>query len=564
MHRSPGDRVRYNLLFETVGDDTFERLRPLLIERRWPAGTTILGRNTVPDGINLIAEGRVKLSADRSGEQTLLAIRHIGDFFGELELLDGRHSSSDVIALDNVVTYELPRTAFVELLAEHPDVAQRLLQVLSVRLRALSHHHVHQIGRIATADAAEVLKLRRLIDAARNVNSTLDLDLLLQIILDAALKTVDAEGGTLYILDEAKHELWSKILRGSKLVEIRLPVGRGIAGTVAASGESLRIDDAYLDPRFNPEFDARSGYRTRSILCLPVRNKDGRTIGVLQLLNKREGVFTQEDEELISALSVHSALALENARFYALERQSIALEKELSAARNVQMSLLPQAPPNIEGYDIVGRTTSAQWVGGDYFDFIAIDEFRTALCLGDVTGKGLPAALLMANLQAILRSNQLVGATPRRILQRTNRLLRQSISEGKFVTLFYGIIDASKHWLVYSSAGHEQPILVTSSGELRRLTMGGTILGILDDLFFEEEAVPMSPGDTVVVFSDGVTEAVDAAGELYGQERLEECVLRNRSLTATHLADAIERSVRAFCGDLPLRDDLTLLIARRN
>ncbi|OGU47217.1 MAG: hypothetical protein A2X68_11480 [Ignavibacteria bacterium GWC2_56_12] len=564
MHRSPGDRVRYNLLFETVSDDTFERLRPLLIERRWPAGTTILGRNTVPDGINLIAEGRVKLSADRSGEQTLLAIRHIGDFFGELELLDGRHSSSDVIALDNVVTYELPRTAFVELLTEHPDVAQRLLQVLSVRLRPLSHHHVHQIGRIATADAAEVLKLRRLIDAARNVNSTLDLDLLLQIILDAALKTVDAEGGTLYILDEAKHELWSKILRGSKLVEIRLPVGRGIAGTVAASGESLRIDDAYLDPRFNPEFDARSGYRTRSILCLPVRNKDGRTIGVLQLLNKREGVFTQEDEELISALSVHSALALENARFYALERQSIALEKELSAARNVQMSLLPQAPPNIEGYDIVGRTTSAQWVGGDYFDFIAIDEFRTALCLGDVTGKGLPAALLMANLQAILRSNQLVGATPRRILQRTNRLLRQSISEGKFVTLFYGIIDASKHWLVYSSAGHEQPILVTSSGELRRLTMGGTILGILDDLFFEEEAVPMSPGDTVVVFSDGVTEAVDAAGELYGQERLEECVLRNRSLTATHLADAIERSVRAFCGDLPLRDDLTLLIARRN
>jgi sigma-B regulation protein RsbU (phosphoserine phosphatase) len=190
-------------------------------------------------------------------------------------------------------------------------------------------------------------------------------------------------------------------------------------------------------------------------------------------------------------------------------------------------------------------------------------EGRTALCLGDVTGKGLPAALLMANIQAILRSQWMVGPTPRRIMQRTNKLLRQSIQEGKFVTLFYGIIDVERHWMVFTNAGHENPILVKPDGSVRRLTAGGTVLGILDDLFFEEDVVPMEPGDVMVMFSDGVTEAANEQNELYGDKRLEAVIVEHRHLDAASLADVIDQAIHAFAAGVPMRDDVTLLVVKR-
>lgn len=561
---STTDPLRLNLFFEALSDTEFERVRPALVRREWPKGTTILGTDDPHEGLFLIEAGRVWVSKRSSaGGEILLSLLHTGDFFGEAELLDGRPRMSSAVALDDTVTVEVPKSDFERILTTSPEAAARLAQVLSVRLRGLSQHFVRQMERSGEHLAHEIEKFRRLAEASTLVNSTLELDRLLDIILDTARDIVDAEGGTVYVVDEAKQELWSKVLQGSNHVEIRLPLGRGVAGFVGSTGEPLLIDDAYLDPRFNPDFDTKTGYRTRTILCVPIRNKDERTIGVLQLLNKRDGVFTKEDLDLIRSLSVHSAIALENARLYALERQSIAIEKELNAARNVQMSLLPHEPPQIPGYDIVGRTKPAQWVGGDYFDFIPMNEQRTALCLGDVTGKGLSAALLMANIQAILRSQWMVGPTPRRIMQRTNKLLRQSIQEGKFVTLFYGIIDAARHWMVFTNAGHENPFLVKPDGTVRRLVAGGTVLGILDDLFFEEDVVSLEPGDLVVMFSDGVTEAANSRNELFGDGRLEAVVVENRHLGSAALADAIERAIHEFAAGEPMRDDVTLLVIKR-
>ncbi len=562
---STPDPTRLNLFFETLSDEDFEQVRPSLIRREWAKGSTILGVDDPHEALFLILSGRVWVSKRTSaGGEILLSLLHAGDFFGESELLDGRPRMSTAIALDETVTAELPKADFEALIASSPEVAQRLAQVLSVRLRGLSQHFVRQLERIGDQHSLEIEKLRRLSEASRIVNSTLHLDRLLEIILDTARDIVDADGGTVYVVDEAKKELWSKVLQGSDLVEIRLPLGRGIAGYVGSTGEPLVIDDAYLDPRFNPDFDTKTGYRTRTILCVPIRNKDDRTIGVLQLINKRDGLFTKEDLDLILSLSVHGAIALENARLYALERQSIAMEKELNAARNVQMSLLPHEAPRIPGYDITGRTKPAQWVGGDYFDFIPMNERRTALCLGDVTGKGLSAALLMANIQAILRSQWMVGPTPRRIMHRTNKLLRQSIAEGKFVTLFYSILDIERHWMVFTNAGHENPIVVKPDGTVRRLSAGGTVLGILDDLFFEEDVIELEPGDLVVVFSDGVTEAANENNELFGEKRLEAFVVENRHLDSVAMADAIEKKIHDFAGPVPMRDDVTLLVIKRD
>ena len=218
----------------------------------------------------------------KNNKELLLAVLHHGDCFGELELIDGRRRSSSVAALEKCTTFELEKSDFDHLMRTCPPFAIRLMQLLSVRLRAINLHFVSELEYSFDRFDGELEKLRRLIEATKVLNSTLDLDRLLTIILDTALSIVNGDRGTLYLLDYNKGELWSKILKGNELVEIRLPIGKGIAGYVAATGETLNIPDAYLDNRFDPEFDSRTGYRTKTILCMPMRNKEQKIIGVIQ------------------------------------------------------------------------------------------------------------------------------------------------------------------------------------------------------------------------------------------------------------------------------------------
>ncbi|HTP79287.1 MAG TPA: SpoIIE family protein phosphatase [Bacteroidota bacterium] len=559
------ERVRYNTLFENITDEQFAAVEDLLIERSFRANECILDENENDRGLFLLVDGRVRiLRRTKQREELLLGLLHHGDFFGELELIDGRSRMTRIVAHDDCLTYELPREAFEDLLYQHHPFAIRLLQVASVRLRALQDYFVKEINRHFEYSTAEVEKLRQLIEAAKTVNSTLDVNELLRLIVDTALSIVGAQGGTLYLIDEQKRELWSKVLKGSTMVEIRLPVGKGIAGYVAATGDSIKLSDAYLDPRFNPEIDAQTGFHTKSMLCVPIRNKQETVIGVLQLLNKKEGVFTADDEQFINALSVHSALALENARVYELERQKIAMEKEIHAARNVQMSLVPQEAPAKEGYEIAGRSLPAKVVSGDYFDYIPIDDERMAICVGDVTGKGLPAALLMANLQAILRSEMMLRASPKRSMQRSNKLLLQSTASDKFVTLFYCILDTARHQFTYSNAGHEQPLLLRDGARPKKLITGGTILGILSDVAYEQELVPMEPGDALVIYSDGITEAANGSGEQFGQERLERCLESCFRQPAPKIIDELVNAVQRFVGSQPQTDDITVVVVKRS
>lgn len=175
-----------------------------------------------------------------------------------------------------------------------------------------------------------------LIDAAKSVNSTLDLDKLLDVILETAIKSIGADRGTLYLVDELKSEIWSKALRGSEVIEIRLPIGKGLSGYVAKTGETINIPDAYNDSRFNPEVDKKSGYRTNNMLCMPMRNRDGKIIGVFQMLNKKGGPFTFQDEEFINALSIHASIAIENARL----AQEMVNNERLSAVGRMASTII--------------------------------------------------------------------------------------------------------------------------------------------------------------------------------------------------------------------------------
>ncbi len=560
----PIERVRHNILFGGLDDGMFATLRTKLQERCYSVDEIIVEDDTEGDELYLLVEGRVKiLKQTKFGDEKLLALLHPGDFFGDLELVDGRPRSARVVAADDCLTYVLHKSEFDRLLKESHGFAVRLMEVLSVRLRALNNHFVSELERNAAHTIAEVRKLEQLIESTKVVNSTLELDKLLNLILETALKIVDGDRGTLYLIDEARQILWSKIFKGSEQIRIELPIGKGIAGYVAATGDTLNIPDAYLDPRFNPDFDRRTGYRTRSILCIPMRDKDGRIIGVFQLLNKRKGVFTTDDESFIDALSLHAAIAIENARLYELERRRVMMEKELFAAREVQMSLIPRQLPVMENFEFAARTIPAQEVGGDLFDFIRLDDRRLEVVVADVAGKGLPAALLATLTKGVLFSQSMQGHSPQTHLKGSNRIVRSNFPRKAFITALLTQLDSSARTVTIANAGHCFPLLYR--GRERRVSVipvRGMALNFGDSILCEERTVQMEKGDALVMYSDGVSEAEDKNAEMFGVERLQGVVERYGDETAQHLMERIHAEVELFAGGVAQHDDITIVVMK--
>ncbi|MBI1803769.1 MAG: SpoIIE family protein phosphatase [Ignavibacteriae bacterium] len=559
------DRLRHNILFENVADKEFNAVKRQLHERRYSADETILKDESEGEDLYLLVDGRVKIvKKTRTGEEKLLALLHEGDFFGELELVDGRTRSAEVVAVDDCLCYSLHKTDFEHLLNHSHPFAVRLMYVLSLRLRTSNNNFVRELEHNAERFSRELKRSEQLIEASKVLNSTLDLDKLLLIILETALRSVDGDRGTVYLIDEVRQELWSKVVKGTELVRIQLPMGKGIAGYVAATGDTLNITDAYLDPRFNPDVDKKTGYHTETILCMPMKNKNGKIIGVFQLLNKRSGVFTSEDESIIAALSIHAALAIENARLYEEEKAFMQMREEVRLAAKIQHELLPKAFPKISGYDIAGQSIPAQLVGGDYFDFIPMHGDRLGICLGDVTGKGLPASLLMANVQATLRGQSLTSRSAKECIARSNTLLYRSTSSEKFVTLFYGILDPANHRLEFCNAGQDHPFLFSSRRKSpRRLDTGGTVLGIIDGYPFSEESISIEKGNVLVIYSDGIAEAINEREEQFGEERLAAVIKKHKHRSAQQLIDEIVAAAKAHAAEYPQSDDMTIVVMKR-
>jgi sigma-B regulation protein RsbU (phosphoserine phosphatase) len=287
-------------------------------------------------------------------------------------------------------------------------------------------------------------------------------------------------------------------------------------------------------------------------------------VGVLTVYNKRDGAtFTDEDQRLLAIIAGQSAQIVENARLYEDERALQKMKEEVRLAATIQMDLLPKTPPVVPGYDIAGVSIPAQLVGGDAYDFIPVDDTHLAVCLADVSGKGLPASLLMANVQATLRGQTLASPTAAVCVQRANKLLHQSTSSDKFVTLFYSRLDISNHTLTYCNAGHDNPFHFSGTGAPQRLATGGLVLSIMEDFPYQEEVIHLSPGDVVVVYSDGITEAVDSAQVQFGDKKIESVVSARTSLGAAGIIDGIIGAVREHAGTAPQADDMTIVVIKR-
>jgi signal transduction histidine kinase len=309
------DILKSNILFRDVDTSVLRRCRTHFTEHHYSAGDLIFDEYSKGRDLFLIASGRVRIKKyTKFGVESLLAVLHPGDFFGELSLIDGLPRSARAEAVDECNVFILSADSYRRLVEEHRQVALNLLNNLALRLRSMDQNFVMELGRNILASRNRMDRLNMLIEASKIVNSALDLAAVLALILDVATRSVSADRGTVYLVDEKAGELWSLAAQGVNMVEIRLPLGKGLAGYVARTGETVNITDAYRDPRFNPEIDHRSGYTTHTVLCMPMRNRDGKIVGVFQLLNKRAGFFGPEDESFIDALSVHAAIAVENAR----------------------------------------------------------------------------------------------------------------------------------------------------------------------------------------------------------------------------------------------------------
>lgn len=308
-------RLQSIVLFHELSQDEIVRMINKFREERHIAGTVLFDANTSGDKVFIIEEGKIRVSRVTTyGEETSLDILERGEVVGELVSLDGRTRSARATCIEDSVLLSMTKNEFEQLLLSSHKLSFNLLRELSARIRKADDNIVQRLEEQRRANELRFNRLHELIEASKIINSTLDLEKLLGLILDAAAKSTDADRGTLYLVDEMTKELWSKVLQGTDMVEIRLPIGKGLAGYVAEKGETINIPDTYADPRFNPDIDKRSGYHTRNMLCMPLKNKDGKIIGVFQLLNKKQGSFDKEDIAFIDAFSAHASVAIENAR----------------------------------------------------------------------------------------------------------------------------------------------------------------------------------------------------------------------------------------------------------
>jgi sigma-B regulation protein RsbU (phosphoserine phosphatase) len=409
-------------------------------------------------------------------------------------------------------------------------------------------------------------QLHTLLESTKLINSTLDLDELLNLIMNEITTNLSADRSTLYIVDDKKDEIWSKIAQGDKKLEIRQPIGKGISGYVAEKGKVINIVDAYQDPRFNPEVDKKSGYHTKSILCMPVRDKSKKIIAVLQVLNKKRGSFSKEDELFISVFSDYIALAIQNAQLYqeALERKK--LEDEMAIAGEIQKMLLPSASPQYDNFGIYSFHRSSRRVGGDYYDFFDRGD-QLFFILADVSGKGIPAALLMANLQATTQNALLSQRTNMEIVERINQHLFSITPPDKYATMVWGNIDLNKDIVKYIIAGHVPPLHFRANGKnikISELRDGGIPIGLVSEFKYLEGNLKFKPEDILLICSDGITEAQNKNEDMFEIRRVKDIVIQNFHESPEEIGKTIIQEVDNFSQDGVYEDDVTLLIIKRN
>ncbi len=404
-----------------------------------------------------------------------------------------------------------------------------------------------------------IAELRILNEVSVAISGAIGVGAITDLIVSRCLQHIGAEQGAVWLLDQldkaAPPRTFIRVMETGN-DSIPFKVGASLVGLVIKNKNPLIVNDIRRDSRF---VDLAHEYENlRCLIAVPLRLKDT-LIGVICLLNKSDGQeFSSDDARLMTIVASQSAQTIENARLYEDERRLMALEEDLRTARIIQYSLLPREKPKADNYDIAGLYEPAQMIGGDYFDFIPIDKDHLGVCIADASGKGTSAALLMASLQSGLRGQAILNLRPYETVNNLNLMLSRFLVSGRFITLIYGVLDVRRNTFTYVNAGHCYPIFVGNDGA-EELKGSDLVLGVIPDFKYSETEVALYPGESILLYTDGITEATNSADEQYGEQRLLDLVRANRSQSTTNLVQSIKDSVVRFQADVPQSDDITLV-----
>ena len=386
---------------------------------------------------------------------------------------------------------------------------------------------------------------------------------ILDVIMDLVFEAMPVERGFLMLLEGEDKKMVHKAVRDlTKSTGGAISLSRSIANMVIQNRQSVLTSDAQSDERFKMrESVVLQGIR--SAMCVPLwNNKEVIGLVYVDTVNSTKP-FGPEDLRLLTLLANIAAVKLENSILVQNAIEQERLENELAQAADIQRRLLPAGAPVIMGYEIFGEADACRAVGGDYYDFVRLGETRHGIVIGDVSGKGMAAALLMASMQAVFRTLADVEAPLGLLVASLNRHLIRSANPNKFASFFLGSLEPASGEIDYVNAGHNPPVLVRAGGEIERLPAGGVVLGVFEEAPFEERTVCLAPGDLVVLYSDGVTEQSDAKDEEFGEERLIQAVLSSRGQSARSIHAAVLDALKDFSGEVAQYDDATLVIVKR-
>jgi phosphoserine phosphatase RsbU/P len=423
----------------------------------------------------------------------------------------------------------------------------------------------NQEGRILTNPER---KLEVLLHVSKVLGQEIHLDRMLAIMVSEVTHAMAAERTSLFLYDEEKKELFTKVAEGMQQAEIRVAVGVGIAGTTAATRQSINIRNAYTDPRFDSTADKYSGFTTRSVLSTPILSNKNKLLGIVQVLNKISGeAFNSDDEEFLQAICAHLAVTLERAELVEVYVKSQKLQESLRLAHDIQMSLVPRrfpAFPEKPEIDIYGTLKPAQDVGGDFYDFFLLDEDHLCFVIGDVSDKGVHAALFMAMTRSAFKISARAhhGDYIDSIFNVVNRFLCENNDSQMFVTMFGGILDLRTGSIQYSDGGHEPPFVVRRNGKTEMLQKkGGMALAFINDYSFSCGEIQLEPGDSLVLYTDGVNEAMNMNKELFKDSRMHATLESLPAGEDAHsVVNAILKDLSRFVGPAPQSDDITVLV----
>ncbi len=413
-------------------------------------------------------------------------------------------------------------------------------------------------------------KYQLLLNISHKVRDTLELDEIMEHLLDAVKSVLNYDAAGIFVLNQdlvrGRHESSLGLIAGVTRrgfdpnppeEDAMLMRGEGIIGFVIRNCQSVVVSDVRLDPNY-----VQGRRATLSEIAVPIVRK-GRAVGALNLESDSVSAYTLEDVDVLQFFADAASISIEKAMLHKQLLEQELINRQLETAREVQLSLFPAKSPELSGYDIAGICIPTDEIGGDYFDYIPLSHNRLGLVVADVSGHGIPSALVMTAFRALLRTKARGRTKPANIANAINHLLPEFTGDKHYVTALYAELEALSGRFTYISCGHPSPLLIHKNGEVENLYLHNPALGIIQNLQFTDQEISLVSGDALVLYTDGIIELTDQHGQAFGFERLAQVVRENHHLAASELIYKIIRTTHDFSDNYGYLDDFTLIVLRR-